>query len=307
MAWSQQQAAALERDFSRLEAEMAALTSRRSALTEKLNQNAVAIQELKQQDQLSFFKRQRLENLLKESQEISDKVTALDFELRRLTRLYRTAGNALITHYDAAVESAVQTLETAQLPERERSQRLALIAGMRAKRENIKRKIQGRLAHATLLTKIEIKPEDTPTDVRRKADLLKDQEDKFRRHAAALEQRRIELQKELNLRSRIDELVADLAVFDQQEETIGNLSAESVQTLTDESSALSGRTEGAFQPGDNILAGQNDFDFTELSSEQLEDIIAALSRQHRQAITTADSLGRWADAFHRAADKLKKE
>ncbi|MCH8021245.1 hypothetical protein IH785_15460 [candidate division KSB1 bacterium] len=98
--------------------------------------------------------------------------------------------------------------------------------------------------------------------------------------ASRLGSQREELTKELNLRNRIDDLVTDLALFDQQEEILGNLITSdggSRLAAADESNPDTEISQG-FRASEThlIFVGQKDFDFSTLSTEQLEEVIENL-------------------------------
>ena len=105
--------------------------------------------------------------------------------------------------------------------------------------------------------------------------------------------------------------MTDLALFDQQEEIPGNLiTSESSNRLAsaDASNPDAERTQGLrFFETNLVFVGQKDFDFSTLSTEQLEEVIENLMAQEKQAEAKADSLGKQAEIFYKAVKQPKKQ
>lgn len=298
----------LERQFTQTESAISQLKKERVDLEEKLQKKTEDIQDLKDKSRLNYFQRQNLEGLLKDSQDLSNQITALDSRLRQTHQRWVETGRELIKIYDSQIRKSLTNLETRELSPEFRKTVLQNIEKLRREKENIKRKLTEQDRTEIRLSEIQIEPDDTPKQIQQKADLLKDQEDKFRVLAKQLNSRKQELQKELNLRSRIDDLVMDLALFDQQEEILGNLSASGANLQTEDVQTAVDFTErSTFSDNDLFLVGQKDFDFSTLSSEQLEEIIENLAKQEQQAKTKADSLDKRAETFYRAAKESKKQ
>ena len=110
----------------------------------------------------------------------------------------------------------------------------------------------------------------------------------------------------------MSDFMTDIALFDQQEETIGNLSP-GRSNQSDEARNLSDSQEtGSIDPGvrqgeGNLFVGQKDFDFTELSPERLEAAIELLTKQQQRITVQADSLGQQANRFYKTAKEMKKQ
>jgi hypothetical protein len=124
------------------------------------------------------------------------------------------------------------------------------------------------------------------------------------------------LKKEADLKNRMSDLVTDLSVFDQQEEAMGNVNTFDVQDLTGEAGGPT-TPEGQFGDGagrgqigkaieQSLILGQTDFDFSNLSPEELEEVIANLKKQEQRLKAQADSLAKQAETFYKAAQDTKK-
>jgi len=300
----------LEAQYVEIDSAISELKSDKNILNDRLQQKATQVQELKNKNNLNYFQHQKLEGLLKDSQDISNRMADFDSDLRKVNQRLVKTGNELLTIYDSEIKKSLKNLETKDLPQEYPKTILQNIETLRRKKENVKSRIGPENAIEIRMSQLQIEPDDTPKRIKQKADLLKDQEDKFRRLAGRLNSQKEGLKKELNLRNRIDDLVTDLALFDQQEEILGNLStAQGANRFNsaDESSASTDLSTGLRASESNLIfVGQKDFDFLTFSTEQLEEIIENLIEQEKQAEVKADSLGKQAEIFYRAVKKSKK-
>lgn len=302
---------ALESQFAEIDSAISDLENKKNILNGELQQKAAQISELKSKSHLSYFQRQKLENLLKESQDLSIRMTNLDSEIRKMNQELVKTGNELSSAYDIEIKKSLKNLETRNLSQEYRKTILQNVEVLRRKKETIKNRTGPEDTIEIRVSKLRIEPDDTPKQIKQKADLLKDQEDKFRRLASRLRFQKEELTKELDLRNRIGELVTDLALFDQQEEILGNLSTAeggSRVAVDNASSPDPEITQGALASESNLVfVGQKDFDFSTLSTDQLEEIIESLINQEKQAEVKADSLGKQAETFYKMVKQPKKQ
>ncbi|MFQ5676256.1 MAG: hypothetical protein ACE5G1_10195 [bacterium] len=302
---------AVEQQFHEVESKLVALADERNEFKTILEKKAGEIQKLQNKTNLNYFQRQKLEGLLKDSQDLSTKIRSVDAKLTANNKKLKDLGRKLLEIYEFEIRKSLANLETKELAQSHRKTILKNIERLRRKKETVKRQINRKSPPEIRLSPLTIEPDDTPKQIEQKADLLKDQEDKFRALADKLAQQRKDLKKELNLRNRIDDLVADLALFDQQEEILSNLSPQTSGSrnlnIADESQASTDVGE-AKVPGETDLffVGQKDFDFSVLSSEQLEEILLSLEKQEQRAKARADSLRKQADTFYGTAKELKK-
>jgi len=302
---------ALEFQFVKIDSAVSELENQKNSLNEPLQKNAAQIQELKNKSELNYFQHQKLEGLLKDSQDLSNRMANFDSEIHKMNQNLVKAGNELLTIYDSEIRKSLNNFENRDLSQEYRKTILQNIETLRRKIRNIKSRIGQENTIEIRMSQLRIGPEDTPRKIKQKADLLKDQEDKYRHLASRLSSQREDLTKELNLRNRIDELVTDLALFDQQEEILGNLIASdgsSRLAAADDSNPDTEISQG-FRASEThlIFVGQKDFDFSTLSSEQLEEVIENLLAEEKQAEVKADSLGKQAETFYKAVKQSKKQ
>ncbi|MFQ5652141.1 MAG: hypothetical protein ACE5IY_19605 [bacterium] len=297
----------IELKFEQAAGTIMQLEQQRSSLNEQLRQKAQQIQRVREKKTLNFLEKQRLEALLRESQDLGNQISQIDTKLRQANQAYATIGSQLVRRYEAVLDSLLAELEESKVGAEARQKRVQRVEALRKRKEEVQQRIGGQALGEIEIHKLEIAPHDTPKRIRQKADLLKDQEDKHRRLSRQLERRTEELRKELRLRNRIGDLVTELALFDQQEEAIGNLDAAANQATELALSEDAAVTAGARGTETLILVGQKDFDFSTLSAEQLEDAIDVLKERQALAESRADSLAQEAERFYQAAKEYKKQ
>ncbi|MFQ5772683.1 MAG: hypothetical protein ACE5HX_19260 [bacterium] len=100
-----------EQAFAQIDSNIAHRNAQRTALTRKVQAYAEQIQELKTKEQLNYFQHQRLESLLKDSQDLSNQIESIDSELRALNKKFRTSGNKLISLYESEIKQSLKNLE----------------------------------------------------------------------------------------------------------------------------------------------------------------------------------------------------
>jgi chaperonin cofactor prefoldin len=296
----------LENEFARIDSSISKLDFQRVQLSKQIQSNANAIQELKDKDKLNYFQRQRLERLLKDSQDLSNQIERIDSQIRSLNKLYKKTGNQLIGLYDSEIKNSLNEIARKKSSPNSRQTLHQKVENLRSKREQVKQKIGAVAVSPIKIPKLQIEPDDTPKQIEQKADLLKDQEDKLQRLAKQIELQTTELQKELEIRNRMDELVTDLALFDQQEEALSNVSTFNEQARAfNEEISIGEVGENQFLE-ENLLVGQKDFDFSNLTTERLEEAIEHLKNQQQHIQAQADSLADQAESFYQAAQEMKK-
>ena len=309
VSWAQPRVQKLESVFVRLEAQLDSLQQQKEQKTQRVQLYSEEIRALEAKGGLNYFQRQKLEERLKKSQALSREIEQIEQRMRELRVQQDQVAEQLLQAYDAEIAAAVQRLEKEARSATEREALASRIAGWRERQAALRVKFS-RPPTVTRLPRLSIDPDDTPKQIEQKADLLKDQEDKLRRVVLQLQQQRQELRSELELRTRINEMASDLALWDQQEEAVTPLGG--VRALGEGETLsgtplvdLTGGTEGQAVLGDNLVVGK-DFDVTTLSLEQLEAVLATLERQRQEITAKADSLGRLAEQFYQIARQKKQ-
>lgn len=294
-----------ETEFARIRTELQDLNHSRTQLDQKIQERRSEIQTLKRDDDLNYFQRQRLEALLKDAQSISNDIEQLDRQIRTLREKRNQAGTKLLALYDAEISKRLQALEQEELPPEDKQAHLQQIEALRVKQAEIRQVVDADGLEKLQPNKLQIEADDSPRQIELKADLLRDQEEKLRKYAQQIEEQTRDLKKELNLRTRINDLVTDIALFDQQEEAVTDASSQRVEGLLGPIGETNDLPQGRSDLQESLPLGHRDFDFTSLSTDQLETLLENMAGQKKRAQATADSLGQQADRFYRAAQETK--
>ncbi len=139
------------------------------------------------------------------------------------------------------------------------------------------------------------------------ADVFKDQEDKARKQMKLVEKRVKELQNELKLRNRMNELIADTYLMDQPTEKLlpqnqpRGANENASYTGTDKSTAQS---SASFDAVDNLLLKA---DVSGISNLDLESQVRNLQQMKVRLNQSADSLHIVADQFYQAAEEKRQD
>ncbi|MCG8603455.1 hypothetical protein MJD09_00435 [bacterium] len=303
-----------ERELTSLDSKLASFQSRHLELDGQAKSLAKEIKELKSKGDLSFFQRQRLNRLLKSSQDIANAIESIDSEIRRLSERYTKIGKRLIELYDVQIEKLLKILENKSLSKELSRNSAKQIESFRRKKDDLQKKLRPQSTTEMKLVPLKIEADDSPKKVEQKADLMKDQQEKLVRIADQIQKRGEDAAQELAIKTRMSDLITDLAVFDQQEETLSNLtsSGSGVRSLSESDFANAAdedfrNLEQRNLSQTNFFVGQKGFDFADLSPEQLEQTIELLKKQSQQLRAQADSLGQQAKRFYETAKEMKKQ
>ncbi len=264
---------------------------------------AALIQQLKSKQDLNIFQRRRLEQMLKSSQELNQNITEIDQKIDKLDRDNQAVLGELISWYDGQIAKIVNSGQGKKLS---RSQ-VEQLSKWNLERNDYLKKVKQNQIHLQLSKPIEIEELDSYQTIKQKADLVKDQEDKARKQIKLMDKRVKNLQNELKLRNRMNELIADTYLMDQPMEKFlpqtQSRGANDNATFfeTDKSRAQSSTS---FDVVDNLLLKA---DVSDISNLDLESYIRYLQQMRGRLTHSADSLGFVADQFYQIAEKKRQD
>ncbi|HDP99438.1 MAG TPA: hypothetical protein ENN22_09700 [bacterium] len=264
---------------------------------------AVSIQQLKSNQSLNLFQRRRLEKLLKSSQELNQNINQVNQKMKQFNRELQSLLRELVSWYDKQIAEIISSAKGNKLTQTELQQ----LSAWNAERSQYLKKIRQNQFQLQLSKPIEIEESDSYQIVKQKADFLQDQADKARKQIKLVHKRVNELQKELKLRNRMNELIADTYLMDQPIEKFlpqsqlkgANYNAE--LSKTDKARAQS---SSSFDVVDNMLLKT---DVSGISNIDLESYIRNLQQMKIKLTQSADSLGTVADQFYQAAEKKRQD
>lgn len=277
------------------------------ALQKQSDSLAVMIQQMKADDSLNIFERQKLERLLKESQEIGFRVQAMQQALAKTRQDYQIFLRESIAWFDVEIQQLLLSIEIKRVGSEEKQKKVDDLLKIKKQRKEYSQKLEPQLIPALISNSVEIADFDNYEQIIRKADLVKDQEEKTRRQLAALKLHVKEAQNELNLRSKMNELISDTYLMEHQSETFLSTARAEDGRMTD---ANEGVYNSKLSPEEEILVTVFDdyfkFDVSEISNMDLEFYLKNLKTMISKMVLSADSLQMKAEKFYRAAE-VKRE
>ena len=286
---------------------LANLETSNRLLIEKI---AKEISALKSKKSLGYFEHKRLENFLKESQSMILAQNQIQMEMANLSLQARKLSATLVEIYSSEIDSLVNFVEynKSSLTNTEKEDFVVQIQNLRVKRDLLLEIMSATTLNYDNEVKIDIDPNDTPRDIEEKADLINDQEDKLRREADNITKQVKKLKDEAELRLRLSELVNDIRIFDQREEP---MTRDDIAGVFDKDGSI-GRAYWTNQPffemndQTNSKTGVqfNMGNLSELSYQDLEDLVSNLELRSHRLIQRADSLNVLAKDFRNRARKM---
>ena len=313
ISYSQTKIDSLESIIAQNDSLIMELTQEHEKLLEQLEIKGTTITDLKNQDELSFLQRRRLEGLLQEFQSVSNKAEQLDILLQEkqtaqidlkqeLWRAYQHAIDELLSY----MTENINTMNNVQ-----RQRYLDQVKTLRAKRIALAANLGSLPFAQTTQMLLTIKPTDDYRRIKDKADLLKDHEDQIRNNVAQIDKKIVRFKQEIELREKLTDFIDDVSLFEHHDEAIAS-AQKATQTLVEDALNFYNEFErtnaGGGQSGTLIDIGESlwEIDPSFLSLEEAE-IIILLFEEYKTALSTqADSLAVRAKDFYERAEKIRK-
>ncbi len=302
-------------ELALLENQNESLNIRRTALLAKNDSLTTSIQRLKKEKSLNIFQRQQLEQLLKKSQANDQQLVLLDQEIGQHDLLYQEKLKILVDWYEGQIDSLLSD-------QKSKSKKISKflfekIVALKTERNFYAKKMRPLLIQKLPEGAITIEEFDSYQKIKQKADLIKDQEEKINRQKALLSQQLAQLENELKLRSRMNELISDTYLMDYQTETATQLALSATEnnekSATNYPSWLENdeiRSYALSQPSSSLDVSEKlilETNVSEIATIDLEHFIQRLQLMNRQLEKSADSLRTKALLFYQAAEKKKSE
>ena len=300
----------LQEKIGFLENQLNAKKSDRAVLNQKSDSLALLVHELKTEESLNIFQRQRLEKLLMISQMIDLELTELDRDMAESKKQFQLLLEEIVDWYDKQIEDILKESKTNTQDSDNYKDKYKQLKELKEERDKYSKKLKPQSVNLTAGTDVNINEFDNYERIIQKADLLKDQEDKIRNQGQFVNQQVNDLHKEMKLRSRMNELIADTYLMDYHSEKPlvsaqlkGAKEIDNTYIKTDErESSLS-----AASPvnATDMLILQTDV--SKISNLDMEVYIQRLKQLEIQLIKSADSLGAKAKQFYEAAEQRRRE
>lgn len=306
-ALSQTSLHVLEGRFLQADSLFRAELAHRDSLSRQAEELANRIADLKSQPKLNYFQRRRLESLLRNSQQLSRRIEDADRLLSQREERRGRLGTELLAAYAKAIGTKLAMIEKA--PADETTRLSAELEALRMKQARLQQRL-AEPAPPIRLVPVRIDSQDTAVDIRQKADLLRDQEDKIRARRRWLERKARQIASEVELRQRMREFVDEVALFDPTEEGLSDqaVRAASQPAITSVRSEAD-RAFGQVSAPANLFLTPRQWEALSspgrFSQPELQALLKALKKEQSKLAAQADSLHQLATRFTQRAEALE--
>ncbi|MCI0696151.1 hypothetical protein L0337_29635 [candidate division KSB1 bacterium] len=275
----------LQEEVGNISTHLARLRQQQQSLSQQADSLARDIQRRKQQSP-SLLQDRSLNAALRFSQTLADSMQQLQQEENRVDRLLRQKAEQLLKILNEEIARLANDGEKLKR-EKNSKQREQVKAELLECRE-WQRRCQALLEQpppAIIIYEVEVKSEDSPETLRRKADFLRDQSDRLRREVKRLDGKIAEIKDETQVRERMTDFTDELALLDPNREGVSS----------------SASSFGASR-GDNSAAPSTDFDVERIASKNLTLPLSQFAWPGNVGDLSFDDLERWRSAL----DQQKK-
>lgn len=281
-----------------------------------LGQSGIVTQRIhmyRSRESLSRRQHRNLEKQLQQAQALEQQVQSIQNKLDSLSGEFVRAGRILLSLYQAELDRFADTGTAEPRTVRERDFQSLLV-----RKEALEKQLYPVGIREISALQVEAQPWDTAPDLMRKADLLRDQEESFRKELVMVDERLHSLRQEASARRRAEELTREMDLFNPQEE----LFARGLDQYNAARNDLGYWEESGqknpppvFGPGDDnaISVPVTDGESIEMHSAEhataprtLGSVISSIKNleQHRaRLLSVADSLGRRSAWFREQAGR----
>lgn len=285
----------LQDEVGSLSTGLARLREQQQVLSAQADSLARDIQRRKQQSP-SLLQDRGLNAALRFSQTLADSLQQLQQKEHRADRLLRQKAEQLLKILNEEITRLAKQGELLK-HEKNSKQRERVKAELLECRE-WQQRCQAVLEQpppAIIIYEVEVKPEDTPETLRRKADFLRDQADRLRREVKRLDAKIAEIKDETQVRERVADFASELALLDPNRERVSGVSSSGTSSRgsspASPEAALNDYAKGVFD-NSNLPSSQLIWPskLGELSFDDLERWRNVLEQQKKQRQAQADSL-----------------
>ncbi len=279
-------------------------------LSQQADSLARDIQRRKQQSP-SLLQDRSLNSALRFSQTLADSMQQLQQEENRVDRLLRQKAEQLLKILNEEIARLAR--EGEKLAHEKNSTQREQIAAELLQCREWQRRCQAWLEQpppAIIIYEVEVRPEDMPETLRRKADFLRDQADRLRREVKRLDAKISEIKDETQVRARVADFATDLSLLDPNREGVSDASPAGGSrgspelAQTDSKSGLGEKFAAPASPLATQPAWPTNLD--ELSFDDLERWRGILEQQKKQRQSQADSLAQRAQTIEQFVEKQVK-
>jgi hypothetical protein len=298
----------LQGEVGNLSTHLARLRQQQQGLSQQADSLARDIQRRKQQSP-SLLQDRSLNAALRFSQTLADSMQQLQQEENRVDRLLRQKAEQLLKILNEEIARLANEGEKLKR-EKNSKQREQVKAELLECRE-WQRRCQALLEQpppAIIIYEVEVRPEDSPETLRRKADFLRDQADRLRREVKRLDGKIAEIKDETQVRERVADFASELALLDPNREGVSGGASSTGELRAD--GRETAQTGFQREAGNNLTLPLSQLTWPgklgDLSFDDLERWRGTLDQQKKRRQTQADSLVQRARAIEQLIEKQLK-
>ncbi|MCK4966739.1 hypothetical protein KAS50_06895 [bacterium] len=205
-----------EQKIYEIEKQILEFETQKKSITERSESLALEVQALKKEisDDITPWERFKLEDKLKQSQELSGKIKLLNRNIEKTKDSYKTSLQEIISLYNEDIKtSAKQHKEN----KKDDSTAVQVLEELYKKRAEWKMKIEDEVFNSIVFVDIDISPFDGPREIDEIADMLMDNYEGLQKTILFLEKKRDDLIEEKEVREAVGEFVEEIILFEERE------------------------------------------------------------------------------------------
>ncbi|MBD3376429.1 hypothetical protein GF406_15445 [candidate division KSB1 bacterium] len=275
----------------------------RDSLQQRIDSLAVVIYEYKSLKSQGYFEKRKLQNYLRESIQLSDQLQDVQLKTNHLDERISKLSDRLLLRYDRQIDSLMQH------PSHE-AEWVQEISELQQKRQQLQKWLEPDQPVQSVYD-IEILETDTPEEIDLKVSFYRDQAQRLVEQAGQMNEQIDRIRQENRIRQRMSDLVDDVTLFAQNDESI--VVENPPERVTTEYAGPIGNPDDSFRESDeNKIFDQSlnaeparTPDIQNMAPQELDRYIRILENQEQRYSRLADSLRQMADKYEKEAEKLR--
>ena len=300
---SHAQTSTLETRLDSLRSERIETRLMRDSLQHRIDSLAVVIYEYKSLQSQGYFEKRKLQNYLSESVQLSDQIQEVQLKSNHLDEQISSLSDRLLLHYDRKIDSLIQH-------DSREAEWARKISELQQKRQHLQKWLQPDRSVESVYD-IEILETDTPEEIDLKVLFYRDQARRLVEQADQMNEQIDRIRQENRIRQRMSDLVEDVTLFAQNDESI--VVENPPERMTTEYAGLIGHPDDSFwESGENKILDQSLIaepastpELQNMAPQELDRYIRILENQEQRYSRLADSLRQMADKYEKEAEKLR--
>ena len=205
-----------EPEIYEIEKQILKFETQKKSITKRSESLALEIQALKKSipDDITPWERFKLEDKLKQSQELSDKIKLLNRNIEKTKDSYKTSLREIISLYNEEIKTGAKRHKENKGDD---STAVQVLEELYKKRAEWKMKIEDEVFNSIVFVDIDISPFDGPREIDEIADILMDNYEGLQKTILLLEKKRDDLIEEKEVREAVGEFVEEIILFEERE------------------------------------------------------------------------------------------